>query len=409
MLLIQTGKRLSSAALRRQSNSWADDSFVVNMPADPNSLAPPPPSESESTTQLLAQIKQLLRRKNAGIAAMDSGVYAEAIRHFSKIVESRRGGPQGFLAECFMLRATAYKSAGRISDAISDCNRTLALDHSCLLALITRSSLLEAIRCLPDCLHDLEHLKLLYNSILRDRKLTGPAWKRHHHVHYTEIPGRLLTLAKKIDELKHRVANGESSNNVDYYALMGLRRGCSRSELEKANLVLCLKHKPERVTGFIDKCEFTESGDPDSVKERARISASLLHRLLQKGYAQIMSDVMEEEAVAEKQKRKLAQAALEATALLQIQRLSKTQEEAAAAAAAAAKLELKTKNEEELFIRENETCPSPEHNNSSSSSSSSASSVYNASFCRDLAVVGSLLARVGFNHPIPIKYEALTC
>ncbi|CAM8922517.1 unnamed protein product [Rhodiola kirilowii] len=395
MLLIQTGKRLCSAAFRRQSNSWTDDSFFTNLAADPNSLAPPPPTESESTTQLLAQIKQLLRRKTAAIAAMDAGVYAEAVRHFSKIVDSRRGGPQWFLAECYMHRAIAFKSAGRIAEAISDCNRTLALDPSCIQALITRSSLLEAVRCLPDCLHDLEHLKLLYNSILRDRKLPGPIWKRHN-VRYNEIPGKLATLTPKIEELKHRVANGESSN-VDYYTLMGLRRGCSRSELEKANLVLSLKHKPDRVTAFIDKCEFNDSRDLDSVKERARISATLLHRLLQKGYAKILNNVMEEEVAGEQ--RKVAQAALEATALQIQEEEAKTQE--------AAKSELSAVKEVEMFS-DNETCPSPE-NKSSSSSSSSSSSIYKASFCRDLAVVGSLLSQVGFNRPIPVKYEALTC
>uniref|UniRef100_A0A7N0ZWZ9 Uncharacterized protein n=1 Tax=Kalanchoe fedtschenkoi TaxID=63787 RepID=A0A7N0ZWZ9_KALFE len=398
MLLIQTGKRLSSAAFRRESNSWTDDSFFTNLAADPNSLAPPPPTESESTTQLLAQIKQLLRRKTAAIAAMDAGVYAEAVRHFSKIVDSRRGGPQGFLAECYMHRAIAYKSAGRIAEAISDCNRTLALDPSCIQALITRSSLLETIRCLPDCLHDLEHLKLLYNSILRDRKLPGPVWKRHN-VRYTEIPGKLLTLARKIEELKHRVANGESSN-VDYYALMGLRRGCSRAELEKANLVLSLKHKPERVTAFTEKCEFTDSRDLDSVKERVRISAVLLHRLLQKGYVQILGNVVEEEKV-EKQ-LKAAQAALEATAL-QIKKQTKTQESAAPPppAPVAIKLELNVADDE--VFSQNEACPSPDNNKSSSSST------YKASFCRDLAVVGNLLSQVGFNRPIAVKYEALTC
>uniref|UniRef100_A0A7N0VGR3 Uncharacterized protein n=1 Tax=Kalanchoe fedtschenkoi TaxID=63787 RepID=A0A7N0VGR3_KALFE len=404
VVLIQTGKRLSSAAFRHESNSWSDDSFFTKVAADPNSLAPPPPTESESTTQLLAQIKQLLRRKTAAIATMEAGAYAEAVRHFSKILDSRRGGPIAFLAECYMHRAIAYKSAGRIAESISDCNRALALEPSCIHALITRSSLLETIWCLPDCLHDLEHLKLLYNSILRDRKLPGPVWKRHN-LRYTEIPGKLLTLAMKMEELKHKVANGESGN-VDYYMLMGLRRGCSRSELEKANLVLSLRHKPERVTAFIDKCEFTESRDLESIRERVRISALLLHRLLQKGYAQILSTVAEEEKLD--RKRKAAQAALEATAL-QIQKQTKTHESSSAsatAAAAAVKLEFNVSDDDDEVFTEKEICPSPENKSSASISSSS---VYKASFCRDLAVVGSLLSQVGFNRPISVKYEALTC
>jgi hypothetical protein len=30
-------------------------------------------------------------------------------------------------------------------------------------------------------------------------------------------------------------------------------------------------------------------------------------------------------------------------------------------------------------------------------------------FCRDMAVVGSLLSRGGFDRPIPVKCEAMSC
>ncbi|GFY98670.1 tetratricopeptide repeat (TPR)-like superfamily protein [Actinidia rufa] len=203
MLLLQTGKRLATAAFRRESICWSDDSFSISefpISGDTTSISDQPPSpqktESESISQLLSHIKLLRRRKTAAIAALDAGLYSEAIRHFSKIVDGRRGAPQAFLAECYMYRATAYRSAGRIAESIADCNRTLALDPTSIEALSTRASLFETIRCLPDSLHDLEHLKLLYNSILRDRKLPGPAWKRHN-VRYREIPGKLCSLAAK--------------------------------------------------------------------------------------------------------------------------------------------------------------------------------------------------------------------
>ncbi|KAI3514081.1 hypothetical protein L1887_12398 [Cichorium endivia] len=51
-----------------------------------------------------------------------------------------------------------------------------------------------------------------------------------------------------MQEQKQRVGSGELGN-VDYYALMGLRRGCSRFELERAHLLLTLnllkETKPE--------------------------------------------------------------------------------------------------------------------------------------------------------------------
>ncbi|KAJ9696634.1 hypothetical protein PVL29_008713 [Vitis rotundifolia] len=383
MVLLQTGKRLAMAALRRESICWSDDSFslsnfpITNDITTNNAPATPPRTEFESITQLLSHIKLLLRRKTAALAALDAGLYSEAIRHFSKILDGRRGAPQGFLSECFMHRATAYRSAGRIAESIADCNRTLSLDPTCIQALSTRASLLESIRCLPDCLHDLEHLKLLYNSILRDRKLPGPAWKRHN-VQYREIPGKLCALTTKIQELKQRVASGETGN-VDYYALIGLRRGCSRSELERAHLLLCLRHKPDKATNFVERCEFSDDRDLDSVKDRAKMSALLLYRLLQKGYSSVMATIMDEEA-AEKQRKKAA-AALQATAI----QAQQTQEQ--------------PKKESEL--ENNATAATQQQ--------TSAASAFQGVFCRDLAVVGNLLSQAGFNRPIPVKYEALSC
>ncbi|GAV82527.1 DnaJ domain-containing protein/TPR_11 domain-containing protein [Cephalotus follicularis] len=403
LALLQTGKRLATAAFRRESICWSDDSFnssnftisceISAVAATPPATPPRHTTDSESMSQLLSHIKLLIRRRTAAMAALDAGLYSEAIRHFSKIVDGRRGAPQGFLAECYMHRASAYKAAGRIAESIADCNKTLALDPTCIHALDTRASLLETIRCLPDCLHDLEHLKLLCNSILRDRKLPGPAWKRHN-VRYREIPGKLCTLTCKIQQLKQRVASGETGN-VDYYALIGLRRGCSRSELERAHLLLCLRHKPDKSTNFIERCELADERDVDSVKDRAKMSALLLYRLLQKGYSSVMTTIMDEEA-AEKQ-RKNAAAALQAAQAAAMQAQQQTQ---------------MAKLEQEMILSPVDNSGCNRGDNSSSESKSSTSSNTNAFqgvFCRDLATVGNLLSQVGFNRPIPVKYEALSC
>ncbi|KAL3531527.1 hypothetical protein ACH5RR_010849 [Cinchona calisaya] len=392
MVLLQTGKRLASAAFRRQSICLSEDSFFfrefpTSIDLSTNSHpATPPKTDFENISQLLGHIKLLLRRKTAAIASLDAGLYSEAIRHFSKIVDGRRGAPQGFLAECYMHRASAYRSAGRIAEAIADCNKTLALDPSCIEALNTRAALFETIRCLPDSLHDLEHLKLLYNSILRDRKLPGPAWKRQN-VQYREIPGKLCSLATKIQQLKQRVASGETGN-VDYHALIGLRRGCSRSELERAHLLLTLRHKPDKSSSFIDRCEFGDERDVDSIRDRAKMSALLLYRLIQKGYTSVMTAIMEEEA-SEKQRKKAA---------LQVEQAAREQsmvvESINAAAASKAK----------------EVCNGDSNRIENKGSNAAATaSVFEGVFCRDLAVVGNLLSQVGFNRPIPVKYEALSC
>ncbi|KGN52845.1 uncharacterized protein LOC101221887 [Cucumis sativus] len=370
MVLLQTGKRLATAASRRESTSRSDDGFSLNnFPILPTTTV-----ESDTTTALLSHVKLLLRRRTAAIAALEAGLPSEAIRLFTKILDGRRPVPQTFLAQCFLHRSSAFRAAGRTADSIADCNRTLTLDPTCIQALETRAHLYESINYLADCLHDLEHLKLLYNSILRDRKLPGPVWKRHN-VRYREIPGKLCALTARIQKLKQRVASGETCN-VDYYGLIGLRRGCSRSELERAHLLLCLKHAPDKATGFLERCELGDDFDPDSVRDKAKMSALFLYRLLQKGYSSIMTSIMDEEA-AEKQRKRT-------TAVIQMQQQQQSQEGGVD--------EMELKSEEIVGSNLN-------HN----------TSVYQGVFCRDLAVVGNLLSQVGFGRPIAVKYEALSC
>ncbi|KAL1216200.1 hypothetical protein V5N11_018653 [Cardamine amara subsp. amara] len=371
LILLQTGKRIANAEFRRLSVSWSDDSFS-HILSESSSVTPPRKvTECDTVTNLLAHTKNLLRRRAAGFAAFDAGLFSDSIRHFSKILDGRRRpAPQGFLADCYMHRAAAYRSAGKIAEAIADCNKTLALEPSCIHALETRASLLETVRCLPDSLHDLEHLKILYNTILRDRKLPGPPWKRHN-VKYREITGKLIVLSTKSEKLKTKIAKGEMKN-VDYYGLIGVRRGCTRSELDRANLLLCLRHKPDKALAFIERCDFLNQSEIDSVKDRAKMSSLLLYRLIQRGYSVLAATIAEEE-----QRKKMM-------ALTQMS--TKTVEE----------YEPVEKSGSVTITDFAEIKPGN-------------SSAYQGVFCRDLAAVGSLLSRTGFNQPIPMKYEALSC
>ncbi|XP_010413274.1 PREDICTED: uncharacterized protein LOC104699631 [Camelina sativa] len=379
MVLLQTGKRLATAEFRRQSVSWSDDSVSILLSESPSSssYAYPPRklSECETVTNLLAHTKNLLRRRAAGFAAFDAGLFSDSIRHFSKIIDGRRRpAPQGFLADCYMHRAAAYKSAGKIAEAIADCNKTLALEPSCIHALETRAALLETVRCLPDSLHDLEHLKILYNTILRDRKLPGPPWKRHN-VKYREIPGKLCVLTTKSKKLKAKIANGEIGN-VDYYGLIGVRRGCTRSELDRANLLLCLRHKPDKALAFIERCDFFDQNEISCVKDRAKMSSLLLYRLIQRGYSSLTAAIAEEE-----QRTKMV-------ALTQTQTPTKT----------------KTVEEHEPVVSTGSI-----KKTGFAEIKPGNSNAFQGVFCRDLAAVGSLLSRTGYNQPIPMKYDAISC
>jgi hypothetical protein len=111
-----------------------------------------------------------------------------------------------------------------------------------------------------------------------------------------------------------------------------------------------------------------------------------------------MSNALDEEA-AEKQKKKNVAAAAQAqaqaqAAAIQVQAIKKTNE-----------AELKNNNAADKSSSD----VFAENDQSLISSCNVNPAVFQGVFCRDLAVVGNLLTQVGFNRPIPVKYEALSC
>ncbi|KAL4202477.1 hypothetical protein AMTRI_Chr02g263840 [Amborella trichopoda] len=357
MVLLQAGKRVASANFRRESGNISDDKFSAeNFPS----------IELEPSTQMLCNIKLLLRRKAAGLAALEAGLYSEAIRHFSKIVDGRRGTPSQFATECYMHRATAYRLAGRIPDSLADCNRALALEPTSIGALATRAELFESVRCMTESVQDLEHLKLLYDSVLRgDRK----PWRTARTFGIRDVSSRAKALGLKLCEMKGHVDYRE---NVDYHALVGVRRGCTRSEVERAHLVLCLRHRPDRAAQFVDRLELSDERDAETVRDQSRMSALLLFRLLQKAYSAVMASVMDEEA-AERQRKRAMAAAVQPI----LQPVQAVQEPV----------------RDPVDTGGRFTGVKPEN------------VVFSGAFCRDLAAVGGLLSRCH----MAVTYEAMSC
>uniref|UniRef100_A0A0D9VT50 J domain-containing protein n=1 Tax=Leersia perrieri TaxID=77586 RepID=A0A0D9VT50_9ORYZ len=481
MVLLQTGRRLASAAFRRESVSLSEDSFSSSSPAAAVAPIPSgnttksgsafiiPAMESEAVSNLLAHVKLLLRRRTAAMAALDAGLPAEAVRHFSKILEARRGVlPHPFAAACLVGRAAAFRAGGRPADAIADCNRALALDPAYIPALRARADLLQSVGALADCLRDLDHLKLLYDAALRDGKLPGPRWRPQGGVRYREIAGAHRKLTTRIQELRRRVGAGEACN-IDYYALLGIRRGCTRSELERAHLLLTLKLKPDRAVVFGERLELIdEHRDLEAVRDQARMSALLLYRMLQKGYSFIMSAVIDEEAAERQRAREAAAAAKEAAAAAAAAKEAAAAAAAAEAAAAALAAKQEAAKQEQAappMTRQTENAPIAKRCTVSkpkpkgkpaatvptamskkagrlatkttaaatskaavtavaapkaalastavtavaATESSSTAPVYQGVFCRDMAVVGTLLSRGGFDRTLPVKCEAMSC
>ncbi|TVU37123.1 hypothetical protein EJB05_10419 [Eragrostis curvula] len=420
VVLLQTGRRLATAAFRRESVCWSEDSFspsanVVSVPptksraskSGPASAAPA--GEAEAVSQLLTHVKLLLRRRAAAVAALDAGLPNEAVRHFNKVLDARRGVlPHPFATACLVGRAAAFRAACRPADAIADCNRALALDPAFIPALRARADLLESVGALPDCLRDLDHLKLLYDAALRDGKLPGPTWRPQGGIRFGEIAGAHRTLTARIQQLRGRVAAGEGCS-VDYYALLGVPRGCTRAELERAHLLLTLKLKPDRSTSFAERLELVdEHRDLEAVRDQARMSALFLYRMLQKGYSFIMSAVLDQEA-AERQRAKDAAAIAAAE-----ESARKQQEEEEEAMAAAAEKALKQQEQDtEKPIPESVPVPVAipvARTVVTAAATSPMSPPFQGVFCRDMAVVGNLLSRGAFDHrPIPVKCEAMSC
>ncbi|KAL6648278.1 hypothetical protein ACP70R_012502 [Stipagrostis hirtigluma subsp. patula] len=437
MVLLQTGRRLASAAFRRESVCWSDDSFSSSAAAAMAASVPSgktsksgsafiiPAMESEAVSQLLAHVKLLLRRRAAAVAALDAGLPAEAVRHFSKILEARRGVlPHTFAAACLVGRAAAFQAGGRPADAIADCNRALALDPAYIPALRARADLLQSVGALADCLRDLDHLKLLYDAALRDGKLPGPRWRPQGGVRYREIAGAHRKLTARIQGLRSRVAAGEACN-IDYYLLLGVRRGCTRSELERAHLLLSLKLKPDRAVVFGERLELVdEHRDLEAVRDQARMSALLLYRMLQKGYSFIMSAVLDEEA-AERQRAKdaAAGAAAAAAAALAAKQEAAKQEpppapekpkvvapEKPKATAGTARRPRSPPGRAQAAAKPKPKAVTAAVSKTPVTTVTSTAPVYQGVFCRDMAVVGTLLSRGGgFDRALPVKCEAMSC
>ena len=85
MVLLQTGKRLATAAFRRESSPRVSPSCSAISNSQPRILM----TESESITQLLSHIK-LIRRRTVALAALDAGLYSEAIHHASMHMKAFR-------------------------------------------------------------------------------------------------------------------------------------------------------------------------------------------------------------------------------------------------------------------------------------------------------------------------------
>eukprot|EP00250_Pteridium_aquilinum_P014788 c22199_g1_i1 orf=7-2007(-) len=306
MSLLQRGKRSASDMSRKQSNGMREDNFCTEPGVRSTSIRSALSVESELVMQMLANIKFLLRRRAAAMAALEAGLYAESVRHFSKIIDGRKGTPQGFIADCYLHRAIAYQATGRVVDAISDCNRSLVLSPHCSIqALSVRASLYEMVRCYSDCMLDLQQLKIIYEASLRYESMlpeltnaVTPAstWTmRQPHISHIDFAGGLEYINSKITSTRQRLSSGCS---LDAHTILDMPKSCTMEDVERAYLLISLKHRADKATQFVERRDFVspyDQRDPANVREEARASALRLSQLIHKAYMKLLSSIADQE------------------------------------------------------------------------------------------------------------------
>eukprot|EP00250_Pteridium_aquilinum_P001988 c12201_g1_i1 orf=1-1488(-) len=307
MVLLQSGKRTASAVSRQQSNGLREDNFSasVELGGCHRNNEGMPTADADIVAQMLGNIKFLLRRRTAALAALEAGLYAESVRHFSKIIDGRKGSPQHFIADCYLHRAIAYQATGRVVDAIADCNRNLALNPYCTKALSVRASLFEMVRCFSECLLDLRQLKMIYEASLRYQMLPEPrAWTiRQQYASDVDLAGGLDYINSKIAATQQKLSGACS---LDAHAILDMPRSCTMDDVKRAYLVLSLKHRPDTATHFIDRCELVDDNrDMTTLREEVYASAHRLSQLIHKAYTKILSCIAEEKETEKQGRGKL--------------------------------------------------------------------------------------------------------
>ncbi|MCO5569240.1 hypothetical protein L7F22_022951 [Adiantum nelumboides] len=297
MVLLQSGKRTASAVSRLRSNGLREDNFSAALDMGGSHCHEGSLVHADKVSQMLGSIKFLLRRRTAAMAALEASLYAESVRHFSKIIDGRKGSPRRFIADCYLHRAIAYQAIGRVADAIADCNRALALKPNCTKALSVRSSLYEMVKCYSECLLDLQQLKMIYEAALRYQMLPEPrAWTIRQQLDSdVDLAGGLDYIHSKITATRQRLSG---SCSLDAHAILDMPKNCTMDDVKRAYTVLSLKHRPDMATNFIDKCELVDDDrNMETVREEVWASAHRLSQLIHKAYTKVLSSIAEEKEI----------------------------------------------------------------------------------------------------------------
>ena len=246
------------------------------------------------------------------MASLEAELYSESIRHFSKIIDGRRGlifnTPPDFLADCFLHRSIAYQASHKIVDAIADCNKTLTLNPHSTKALSLRASIYESVCCFSESLLDLQQLKMIYEAFYRYRLVASQSsiFSIASSPPFSDTD--LSSINARISSIRQKLSRSGSEASMDCYTILDLprvngtkaNRFCSIEDVERAYILTSLKHRPDKAALFLERSyeniHIAENDlrDLDTVKEEAKACAIRLSRLIHRAYTKLLSDIADE-------------------------------------------------------------------------------------------------------------------
>ncbi|CAI5457901.1 unnamed protein product [Closterium sp. Yama58-4] len=345
LVLLRRAKRLSQAVARKESALMDEDQFPVFDAAHPAAMAPLSASSSagETLNRLILVIRFLLWRRSAGDAAFAAGLYPEAVRHYSKVLESKKGIPQSLAASLFLRRAAAFQASSRIADAIADCSRASALEPHRADALWCRACLYQSVGCFQEASQDLERLLSFYQELLasagggRDlwlrlgagdtglvaalelglggekRKFVGRQrglrrWFANAVVHvgrWFVALGRVLGVVAQEEEdeagwwreqtnmevaEKHLTYSQQREQQREQREQQReeLREGLAASLALAAYRIALIRNSEARALTFVEKCAIRDGRSPEEVKDEVMHEWARLDGVLQEAYSQLI-------------------------------------------------------------------------------------------------------------------------
>ncbi|EAZ05220.1 hypothetical protein OsI_27418 [Oryza sativa Indica Group] len=185
------------------------------------------------------------------------------------------------------------------------------------------------------------------------------------------------------------------------------KSGAAGSEAESVSQLLA-HLRPDRCASFAERLELVdEHRDLEAVRDQARMCGAVAVPHAAEGLLRCIMSVVQDEEAAERQRAKDAAAATAAAAAAAAAAALAREQEETAAVPEKARISSVSVPSTNVQVQVTQAAAMPTA--AMAAAAAMGSPVFQGVFCRDMAVVGTLLSRGGFDRPIPVKCEAMSC